>query len=164
MEKFFCQMDSWPKKCTNTNDKQLLNISQILLKTFSSIITGQDTCMGKQEVANWTRWKADSQKIRLISSSKWWKSRTNFGVEVQKSYRSIMIEVFYIPKTSIHVNIINDVLAVSGFRYVRIHHEDVPSHTSKLVEQICSQWRFHCCHTNRTLQIWPHTFLNLKCS
>ena len=59
----------------------------------------------------------------------------NSGVEGQKSYRSIMIEMFYIPKTSIHVNIINDVLAMSGFRYVRILHENVPSHTSKLVEQ-----------------------------
>ena len=41
-----------------------------------------------------------------------------------------MIEMFYIPKTSILVNIINDVLAVSGFRYVRRLHDDVPSHTS----------------------------------
>ena len=152
METFFCQMDCWPKICTNTNDKQLLNISQILLKIFSSIITGHDTCIGKQEIADWTRWKADSKKIRLISSSKWWNSRTNSGVQLQNTYRSIMIEMFYIPKTSIHVNIINDVLAVSGFRYVRILHENVPSHTSNLSlwSNFCSQWRFHFCHTNHT--------------
>ena len=84
-----------------------------------------------------------------------------------KSYSSVLIEMFYIPKTSI--NIINDVLAVNLPKildlvmfvyFMRMFHHILLS----LWSNFCSQRRLHFCHTNRTLQIWPHSFLNLKCS